>query len=408
MNLTSLRKRFSTIAFVIILPCVSYSQNDSILPDCNLYHRDYTVIYGLENDVLNSAENFRTGLKLFSDAYFRGLAPNIKNKTVGNIAGFTCSFLAKWSSILWPHEFGHVLRTNQAGGNFSFVKLQFPGVVGKLVLPTDATPEHHTLALIGGFEANYLTARDIQSDFFKYNGLYNDELGMAFGHRIMYPLYAYVFARQNPKDAQTWILSGGDPVNFTKLVWEMGNKEVFNEDGSVDNDLVTFYNKAALISVVWNLLDLNTYKQAGAFFGNELNGKRPLYFGNNTFNWSYGTFFNASVLGAELYFNNYLKLNNRFYTIYFKYGFPFKNNGLGITLSDLVKYRIFSIDAQVDRWSQDYYGNGFSLSTTGHYRIKEKLNVVAQVGYKTEGYLVGRSTKKGFIGFIGLKYDMFR
>jgi len=95
--------------------------------------------------------------------------------------------------MLWPHEFGHMLRTNQVGGKFSFVKFQFPGVLGKLELPNEATPEHHTLALIGGFEANYLITRDIQLDFFRYSGLYNDELGIAFGNRIMYALYTYAF-----------------------------------------------------------------------------------------------------------------------------------------------------------------------------------------------------------------------
>jgi hypothetical protein len=135
----------------------------SIQPDP--FHREYTLIYALKYDVLNSSENFRTGLKLFSDAYYRGLAPKIKNKTLRIITGITWSLVGKWSSMLWPHEFGHMLRTNQVGGKFSFVKLQFPGVLGKLELPADATPDHHILSLIGGFEANYLIARDIQYDF---------------------------------------------------------------------------------------------------------------------------------------------------------------------------------------------------------------------------------------------------
>ncbi len=174
----------------------------SIQPDP--FHREYTLIYALKYDVLNSSENFRTGLKLFSDAYYRGLAPKINNKTLRIITGIAWSFVGKWSSMLWPHEFGHMLRTNQVGGKFSFVKLQFPGVLGKLELPADATPDHHILSLIGGFEANYLIARDIQYDFFRYDGLYNDEYGVAFGNRIMYPLYTYVFAHQSPKDPETW------------------------------------------------------------------------------------------------------------------------------------------------------------------------------------------------------------
>lgn len=86
----------------------------------------------------------------------------------------------------------------------------------------------------GGFETNFLTTRDVQFDFFKYNGLYNDEYGMAFGNRIMYPFYAFLLAKQNPENPKTWITSGGDPFNFTKLVWQLNGREVFNSDSSVN------------------------------------------------------------------------------------------------------------------------------------------------------------------------------
>jgi hypothetical protein len=394
------------LAFAILLPIIGNGQTDSLRVNNELYHRDYTLIYGIKYDVLNSTENFRTGLKLFNDAYYRGFGSHISNKTVRGITGFTWSFLVKWSSMLWPHEFGHMLRTNQVGGDFSFEKFAFPGVIGILKLPNNATPEHHTLSLVGGFEANYITARDIQFDFFRYNGMYNDEFGLAFGHRIMYPLYAFGFAPQNPKDPETWIKSGGDPVNFTKLVWEMGNRAVINPDGSVNKELVSFYNNAALISIFWNLIDLNTYRQAGAFFGNELAGKRPKFFGNNSFSWSYGTLFNTSVLGAELYLNNYVKLNNRFYSFYLKYGFPFKNNGIGLSTPNIINIKTITIDLQADIWSQYIYGNGFSVNTTAQYILNSKLNIIAQIGYKSKGYLVGRTSQDGIIGFFGLKYNL--
>jgi hypothetical protein len=382
------------------------AQSDTFQIGSRNFHREYTFIYGLNNDVLNSSENIKTGLKIYSDIYYRLLAPTIKNKTIRGGTGFVWSFVGKWSSILWPHEFGHMLRTKQQGGQFSFVKLQFPGVIGNLQMPENATTEQHTLALVGGFEANYLSARDIQFDFFRCNGLYNDELGMAFGSRIMYPLYAYVFSRQNPKDPETWNFEGGDPVNFAKLVWENGNRDVFNSDGSVNNKLVNFYNNAGLISILWNLMDINFYKQVGAFFGNELKGNRPYFVEGENLEWSYGTLFNTSVLGAELYFNNYLKLGSRFFNVYFKYGFPYRNIGLGLTLPDILIYKRISVLGHVDLWSQDYYGNGVSLSSTARYNVDDRLSILAQVGYKSYGYVVGRTTEKGGVGFLGLTYDL--
>lgn len=97
------------------------------------------------------------------------------------------------------------------------------------------------------------------------------------------------------------------------------------------------YNNAAYLSIFWNLLDLNFYKQFLSYFGNELNGQKPFYFGNKTFLWSYGTFFNTSALGVELYFNNYIKFFDQFFNFYFKYGLPFKNNGIGIFIPEIYK-----------------------------------------------------------------------
>ncbi len=71
-----------------------------------------------------------------------------------------------------------MLRANQVGGDFYFVKFVFPGIIGDMDLPEDATIEKHSLALIGGLEANYLTLRDVNFDFYMYEGLYNDEYGI--------------------------------------------------------------------------------------------------------------------------------------------------------------------------------------------------------------------------------------
>ncbi len=371
------------------------------------FHRSYNGIYGIKYDLINSSENSKSALKIFSDIFYRGIGPKIKNDIVKNVTGFAWSFVGKWFSILWPHEFGHVLRTKQVGGKFSFVKLKFPGIIGDMDLPYTATLEQRTLALIGGFETNYLIARDIQFDFHKYDGLYNDEVGVAFGNRIMYALYVFVFSRQNPKDLQTWYLEGGDPVNFTKLVWELGGREVVTNDSVVNNDLIKFYNFASWISIFWNLLDVNFYKQARAFFGDELKEERPLFFGNENLSWSYGTLFNTSVLGAELYFNNYIKSRDNFYCFYIKYGFPFENYGLGFILSDMVNLRNINVTGRLDFWGQEFYKKGVALSLSFQQKISDKLSIMGRIGYKTKGYLVGQPICEGLSGYFGLNYDLY-
>ncbi len=231
---------------------------------------------------------------------------------------------------------------------------------------------------------------------------------MAFGNRIMYAyaLYAFAFSPQNPKDALTWINEGGDPVNFTKLVWENHNKEVSDDQGNPNPELISFYNQARFLSLLWNLLDINFYKEAAAFFGDELKGKKLFYTGNEHFQWSYGTLFNTSVLGVELYLNNYLNWKERFYHLYFKYGFPFKNYGLGLYFTGLSDLHGLSVDGIIDLWNQDIYGKGWAMGSDIRLKILKRMSLRAQIGYKSKGYLAGRTTAQGIYGFMGLSYHL--
>ena len=107
---------------------------------------------------------------------------------------------------------------------------------------------------------------------------------------ITYGLYT-LFAFQNPKDQRIWEAEEGDPVNVTKLVWEKGGREVFNSDGTFNEDLVNFYNYAGILPVSWNLVDI--YKPVVAFFGHQLEGQKPFWLGSENFSWLYGTLFNC-------------------------------------------------------------------------------------------------------------------
>lgn len=100
-----------------------------------------------------------------------------------------------------------------------------------------------------------------------------------------------------------------------------------------------------------------------------------------------------------------MKTGNQFYHVYFKYGFPFKNYGLGVSVPDLVRIKRFNLLGQVDFWSQDHYGNGIALSSTSRFEVAKGFNILAQIGYKTKGYIVGKTTKDGIFGYIGLNYD---
>lgn len=264
------------------------------------FFREYAVGWHSGWDVRNASENWRTFCKVYSDAYYRWLAPALAGSWVRYPLGFVWSFTMRWWSMLWPHEFGHWMRTEGAGGEFRFVRFAFPGIIGRLTLPHSATAEDHLLALIGGFEANHLTAMMVREEFHRRDGLWNDELGLAFGHRIMVPLYALVFAPQDPGRAATWTNAGGDPTTFAKLVWERKGWPLLGADGGPDRRLVRFYNGMVAASLLWTLLDPGFYEEVSAFFGDELKGRRPWGVDVGGVRWSYATLFNTSVLGPEL------------------------------------------------------------------------------------------------------------
>ncbi|MEO0185653.1 MAG: hypothetical protein ABIL20_07635, partial [candidate division WOR-3 bacterium] len=228
---------------------------------------------------------------------------------------------------------------------------------------------------------------------------------ISFAHRIMYNLYAFLFTPVNPEDPGSWKEVIGDPITFTKLVWEFGGRSVFLQDSTINRELVDFYKKSIYSSLLWNLFDMNFYREASSFFGDELGGKKAKYLiGNEDKGWTYGTLFNTCVLGAELYLNNYLRIKKRFFVIYFKYGFPFENTGAGIFAKNLIDIGAFKSDICMDVWKQEYYGNGFACNTSLKYLVRNQFVILMQPQWKSKGYLLGMPTDKCTALAIAMKF----
>ncbi len=404
MKKTKIMKK--AILYIIILSGLSlniYAQNN----EDSTFHRHYEIGIAPFHDLNNVSRNGLTTYKLIQDAYSYGIRPKLPEK-LGDILGGVWSFSFSYLAMIWPHEFGHSMRAHQVGGHFNIndIALPIPGTT--MTLPDDISFLNRALSVTGGFEINYLTSRRIQDDFYEYNGLYNDELGMAFIHKMMYPIYVSLVIPQDPKERDTWDLEGGDPVNIIKPVWQnYSNDEIFLSDGSVNPGLVDFYNQSALFATFFNLLDPAFYKQASAAFGKVNEGKRPRYLiGNNQNGWSYGTMFNTSILGYEVFLNNYFKLNSRLYTVRLKTGRPYKNNSITISSPNFYKTSTIKLGALLEVWDQDIFGKGFMIQSDISYSMNKKIDFNLQLGYKTKGYTIGRSVQDNFIGWVGLKYNI--
>jgi hypothetical protein len=406
-NIDHMQSKIIILLAFISIPMGLFAQNDTIVSLQEIpIHRDYSYIFSPNYDIHNTSINTRTTGKLLNDAFNRGLGPKIKNTTVRNITGGVWSFFTTFSAMIWSHEFGHMLRARQVGGKFSIEKYAFPVIHGKMELPPNTSLTNNSLTIIGGFEANYLTVKDIQLDFYKYGSLYNDELSLSFAHRLMYPIYFSLIAPVDPAEPQTWINTMGDPVHFIKPVWINGGQEIFI-DGNVNPALVRFYKQAALMSLFWNLADPNFYREISATFSEDTEGKHAKYIiGNSQNGWSWGTLFNTSIFGAELYLTNYFRINNKLYTLYLRHGFPFQNDGLGVSAVNFYKNKKFNSDINLDIWNQQSYNLGFAATTHLRYNFSNQCSIVTQIGWKTDGYLMGRPLDKGFIGYAGLNFKL--
>ena len=128
--------------------------------------------------------------------------------------------------------------------------------------------------------------------------------------------------------------------------------------------------------------------------------------------------------GSEFYFNNYFKISNHTLKIYGRYGDPtFKRFwGAGASFFNIIKNRYFYFNSNADIWNQPSLlmsnkniqfiktekGYGGSVSgTIGISILQNKLNLIMQTGYKTNGFLQGENLSKGFfvragIGFISI------
>jgi len=183
------------------------------------------------------------------------------------------------------------------------------------------------------------------------------------------------------------------------------NGNVFMSDSTVTPQLVSFYNQATLFAVFFQLLDPQFYREFGATFGKASKIRRPVFLiGDFENGWTYGTLFNASPLGYELYFQNYIHLKGNQFGVYFKYGKPFKNNGLGISMNNALNFKKLNSDIIIELWQQDIFGNGIALETQSNLRLTKNIGVNFNIGYKTKGYVLGKQLKAGPNLGLGFSY----
>jgi len=371
----------------------------------SLWVRKYQVGVYNQYDLRNSSENAITTHRVLADAFRKGVKPLMGDK-LGNITYGIYNFASTYMLLVWSHEFGHSLRAEQVGGKFKIHNAELPIPYTTMHLPEGISLSNEALAVTGGFEVNYLTVRSLQREFISQNGTYNEDLSLGFVHRTMYILYTSLIVPIDPEDPEVWKDPPGDPANIALLTFKnySGDQVFVGADSTVNPGLVKYYQQSAILGTFFNLLDPQFYREVGGAFGRSKPRKPIFIIGDYYTGWTYGTLFNTSPLGYELYMNNYIHVKGNMFTLYLKYGNPFQNLGLGLGWQDIIHHSKVHMSAFFDIWDQDIYGPGISGEVSADFRLIDKFGVHLNLGYKTRGYVLGKQINEGANLGFGLIY----
>lgn len=390
--------KYCTILILVALNYSLYGQDSQM---------QRTYAFGAYNnfDLRNSSVNAIGTYRLINDGFDSLLSSKLPPKP-GRIAKNIFTFATTYLTMLWSHEMGHVIRAEQVGGKFNIHNFGLPIPFTTADLPADISLINEALFVAGGFEVNYLNVRSIQAEFIQQNKLWNEDLGFAFANRLFYPIYTTLIVPADPEENNVWIETAGDPIQYILPVFRnYSDDQVFLPDNSVNPELVQFYRQATLLAQVFNLLDPQFYREIGATFGKADKVRKPIWLiGDHSNGWTYGTLFNASPLGYELYMQNYIHVNNRQFGLYLKYGRPFKNLGMGISIKDLISIRKLKANLLIEGWNQDIFGTGASLELLGVWQINNSVDLNLNLGYKTQGYVLGKQLDDGLNAGFGISF----
>ncbi|MDH5717930.1 MAG: hypothetical protein OEZ22_09860 [Spirochaetia bacterium] len=361
--------------------------------------KDYQITLGYFTDSRFVAANGILFNKLGYDLYYKLISPHMP-QTLGMFIEPVWNTLVTFHFTLWPHETGHWCRANQAGGNFIMTKYQFPIPVMKMIMPEDgAKPEQEALMSSGGFEINNLMRRQTEYDFYLHGYRYAEDMGHSFIQSIFFPMYTLLFASVDAKKTDTWKNSYGDPVQYTKIIFEhyYARPSVTTEN-KTDPDLVDLYNEIFWVNLAVTFLDPMLYQSAAGFTADYKTAplvQNPWFFGDRMFGWMFSLQFNPGALGYEVYIINHFRINKKYVALNIRYGRPFKNYGFGVFMPEIIKGDTFSLGTAFDVFNQDLFGAGFGASLIPAYHIGKNHKIALDISYKTKGYILGRKLEEG-------------
>ncbi len=321
-------------------------------------------------------------------------------------------------ALVVQHEiFGHTVRALEFDCGITSININLPPPYGKgggsvyISSGKDLSVDKHILIFTGGPESNIVYSQMLEKKFLKQ------------GYAEYYELPTYLFN-----------------IEIAKLL--------FGSAGNLnDSDFRTSDDGQYLVKINSKYLgtetDINSYKITPEKLRKDRKFKlyHPMVYiamCNYLINYIYKgkermeipmirirnvdffptTEFHMTPFGNEYYINVYLKTLKNFIDIYGRIGDRTFTEfwGLGVTVDNILQTKHFILDGRVDFWRQPPVTNGqipeknaslmnglnINIDSTIPLERSDFIDVRFILGYKTEGFLIGKPLSKGFYGGVGL------
>ncbi len=296
----------------------------------------------------------------------------------------------------WQHEyFGHGLRIREFGGDPK-VTVNAPFFGGYTEFDTKELPDvardptKRLVVTTAGLEANLVLANTLQEEMLVK--------GYTPYEAILYILNKghssfYIYKTPNPSNRELFEKAAFSGHDIAKYLYKLNQK--YNGDSNVKYEHL-------VAGAVFQILDPTIVKIMTHDIKKYLGGKEKFHLPK----FMVGTDLYLMPIGPEYSIDFFLRKENRLFKLKFGYGFggdkQFYRIGAGVDNLNLTKKTF--IDVYLEGWKQENMGGLIKLGL--ERKISDNFSLVSDIGYKTEGFSLGRRFDKGGFCNFGIKINL--
>lgn len=423
-------RKIATLIFVGLLTSFVLSQQVFAEEE---FKRSYPVV---ASPLHNSDANVIDSWSLYTfleDSYHDWKISSSKNYSspLAKVGVKALSFLWHFNLMvnftMWPHEGGHWIRTREFGHSFSLTQFEFGNfpryVGGSTNYGPGATNIEIMMGELGGIEINHMQGLYGQKLAYQRDHAYADDLFFLAFNKMHWLLYTFVYTGYNPGNPSSWVDTDGDPQAYADALFKQhfGRNPVTTTTGVIassrvppnqlilDPQATSFYREISF-ATFWALLDPLVVQGFYQFPRYIVTDKRDVdlwWFKTGPVKWMYGTQYNLSPMGYELYLNFYLHFLDRFAISYFRFGRPRSNVGGGIEMPVIHQWGRFKIGGGFDIYDQQDFGTGVNFFVLPKFQITKGISLLGKMGLKNNGYVMGQPLEGTVYGYGGLEFSFY-